>query len=41
MVFTPLLASACVGTLECRSVALPLVDIQPRLKEPQACTPAA
>ena len=35
MVFTPLLATACVGTLECRSVALPLIDIQPQLKAPQ------
>ncbi len=33
MVFTPLLASTCVGTLECRAVALSLTDIQPRLKE--------
>lgn len=35
MVFTPLLASTCVGTLEPRSVALPLTDIQPQLKQPQ------
>ena len=33
MVFTPLLASTCVGTLECRAVALSLTDIQPHLKE--------
>lgn len=38
MVFTPLLASACVGTLEPRSVALPLIDIQPQLKQPQVAT---
>lgn len=35
MVFTPLLASTCVGTLEPRSVALPLIDIQKELKQPQ------
>ncbi|EIE24104.1 mitochondrial type-II NADH dehydrogenase [Coccomyxa subellipsoidea C-169] len=35
MVFTPLLASTCVGTLEPRSVALPLTDIQPQLKQLQ------
>lgn len=34
MVFTPLLASACVGTVEPRSTALPLVEIQRALKEP-------
>ena len=33
MVFTPLLASTCVGTLECRAVALSLTDIQPHLKD--------
>jgi hypothetical protein len=31
MVFTPLLASTCVGTLEFRSVAEPIVRIQPAL----------
>jgi hypothetical protein len=36
MVFTPLLASTCVGTLETRSVTVPIVDIQPALKKPQA-----
>ena len=41
MVFTPLLASACVGTLECRSVALPLIDIQPQLKAPQVHMPVS
>ena len=35
MVFTPLLASTCVGTVEPRSVALPLIDIQRELKQPQ------
>ena len=35
MVFTPLLASTCVGTLEFRSVAEPIVRIQPAIsKEP-------
>eukprot|EP00884_Botryococcus_braunii_P021353 jgi/Botrbrau1/7901/Bobra.9_2s0074.1 len=34
MVFTPLLASCCVGTLEPRSVALPVLDIQPALRGP-------
>jgi NADH dehydrogenase FAD-containing subunit len=35
MVFTPLLASTAVGTLEFRSVALPVRDIQPALTWPQ------
>ena len=35
MVFTPLLASTAVGTLEFRSVALPVRDIQPALAWPQ------
>ena len=35
MVFTPLLASACVGTIEPRSTALSLLDIQKALREPQ------
>lgn len=35
MVFTPLLASTCVGTLEFRSVAEPVARIQPAIsKEP-------
>lgn len=34
MVFTPLLASTCVGTIESRSVTVPVVDIQPALKKP-------
>lgn len=35
MVFTPLLASTCVGTLEFRSVAEPVARIQPTIsKEP-------
>lgn len=35
MVFTPLLASTCVGTLEFRSVAEPIGRIQPAIsKEP-------
>lgn len=35
MVFTPLLASTCVGTLEFRSVAEPIARIQPAIsKEP-------
>ena len=33
-VFTPLLASTAVGTLEFRSVALPVRDIQPALNLP-------
>lgn len=35
MVFTPLLTSACVGTLEFRSVAVPVMSLQKYLKEPQ------
>ena len=35
MVFTPLLTSACVGTLEFRSVAVPVMSIQKHLKDPQ------
>lgn len=35
MVFTPLLASTCVGTIESRSVTVPIVDIQPALQQPQ------
>ena len=35
MVFTPLLASACVGTVEPRGTALPLMEIQKALREPQ------
>lgn len=35
MVFTPLLASTCVGTVETRSVTLPIVDVQPAIKLPQ------
>jgi NADH:ubiquinone reductase (non-electrogenic) len=35
MVFTPLLASTCVGTLEFRSVAEPISRIQPAIsREP-------
>lgn len=34
MVFTPLLASATTGTVETRSVAVPLTDIQPALRHP-------
>ncbi|MCI32064.1 NAD(P)H dehydrogenase B2 [Trifolium medium] len=35
MVFTPLLASTCVGTLEFRSVAEPIGRIQPAIsREP-------
>lgn len=30
MVFTPLLANACVGTLEPRSVAQPIIRLQVR-----------
>jgi NADH:ubiquinone reductase (non-electrogenic) len=33
MVFTPLLASTCVGTLEFRSVAEPLARIQPAVSK--------
>ncbi|KAL4857936.1 Internal alternative NAD(P)H-ubiquinone oxidoreductase A2 [Chlorella vulgaris] len=35
MVFTPLLASSTVGTIEARSVTVPIVDIQPGLQQPQ------
>ena len=35
MVFTPLIASSCVGTLEPRSVTVPITDIQPALRLPQ------
>ncbi len=35
MVFTPLLASSCVGTVESRSVAVPIIDIQKALRSPQ------
>ncbi len=35
MVFTPLLTSACVGTLEFRSVAVPVMSLQKHLKDPQ------
>ena len=35
MVFTPLLASTTVGTLECRSVAINLLDLKPALRHPQ------
>ncbi|PSC72864.1 internal alternative NAD(P)H-ubiquinone oxidoreductase mitochondrial-like [Micractinium conductrix] len=35
MVFTPLLASTCVGTIESRSVTVPIVDIQHALQQPQ------
>eukprot|EP00208_Stichococcus_sp_RCC1054_P000285 CAMPEP_0206135826 /NCGR_PEP_ID=MMETSP1473-20131121/1091_1 /ASSEMBLY_ACC=CAM_ASM_001109 /TAXON_ID=1461547 /ORGANISM="Stichococcus sp, Strain RCC1054" /LENGTH=532 /DNA_ID=CAMNT_0053527941 /DNA_START=118 /DNA_END=1716 /DNA_ORIENTATION=- len=34
MVFTPLLASACVGTLEARAVAQPITRLQPALYDP-------
>lgn len=33
MVFTPLLASTCVGTLEFRSVAEPIARIQPTISK--------
>ena len=33
MVFTPLLASTCVGTIEPRSVAIPVVRIQKALTQ--------
>ena len=33
MVFTPLLTSTCVGTIEPRSVAIPVVRIQKALTE--------
>ena len=39
MVFTPLLASACVGTIEPRSTAIQVVDIQRHLRDPQKCGP--
>ena len=35
MVFTPLLTSVCVGTLEFRSVAVSIMSLQKHLKEPQ------
>lgn len=35
MVFTPLLASTCVGTIETRSVTVAIQDIQPALRAPQ------
>ena len=35
MVFTPLLASACVGTIEPRGTAVPLMEIQRALRQPQ------
>lgn len=35
MVFTPLLTSACVGTLDLRSVAVPVMSLQKHLREPQ------
>ncbi|GAB4820804.1 hypothetical protein N2152v2_007850 [Parachlorella kessleri] len=35
MVFTPLLASSCVGTVETRSIAVPIIDIQKALRYPQ------
>lgn len=35
MVFTPLLASATVGTIEARSVAVHITSIQKALNEPQ------
>lgn len=35
MVFTPLLASACVGTLEGRAVAVPILNVQKALRYPQ------
>ena len=35
MVFTPLLTSACVGTLEFRSVAVPVMSLQKHLNDPQ------
>lgn len=35
MVFTPLLASTCVGTVETRSVTLPIKDVQKALSKPQ------
>lgn len=35
MVFTPLLASSCVGTVEQRSVTVPVIDIQKALRSPK------
>jgi NADH:ubiquinone reductase (non-electrogenic) len=35
MVFTPLLASTCVGTLETRAVCQAIADLQPALRQPQ------
>ncbi|KAK9817823.1 hypothetical protein WJX72_002730 [[Myrmecia] bisecta] len=35
MVFTPLLTSTCVGTVEPRSVAIPIINIQRGLRQPQ------
>lgn len=35
MVFTPLLASTCIGTLEPRGVCQAIADLQPALKQPQ------
>ena len=35
MVYTPLLTSACVGTLDFRSVAVPVIALQKHLKDPQ------
>lgn len=35
MVYTPLLTSACVGTLDFRSVAVPVMALQKRLKDAQ------
>lgn len=35
MVFTPLLASTCIGTLEPRGVCQSVADLQPALKQPQ------
>lgn len=35
MVYTPLLTSACVGTLDFRSVAVPIMALQKHLKEAQ------
>ncbi|XP_055962094.1 internal alternative NAD(P)H-ubiquinone oxidoreductase A1, mitochondrial isoform X2 [Mercurialis annua] len=37
MVFTPLLASTCVGTLEFRSVAEPIARIQPAISTEPGC----
>lgn len=35
MVYTPLLTSACVGTLDFRSVAVPILALQKHLKDAQ------